>query len=50
MPNAIVIDAGTISGRTWASVELNGAWSAGIYGSDPVLALETIRPASRKAA
>jgi hypothetical protein len=46
LPRAIVLDAGIITGRGWAIVEANGAWGSGIYGADPVEALQVIRHAT----
>lgn len=48
LPHAAVIDVGTLTDGTWACVELNAAWGAGIYGCDPKLALEVIQAASRR--
>ncbi|WP_245916074.1 hypothetical protein [Merismopedia glauca] len=41
--SATVIDVGTIRGRSWAAIEQNAAWGAGLYGCAPVRVLETIR-------
>jgi len=49
LPNATVVDVGTIAGKGWACVEQNAAWGAGIYGCDPTAVLEVIRHASAKA-
>lgn len=51
LPHATVvdvglIDVGLIDGQGWACVEQNAAWGAGIYGCDPVRALEVIQQAS----
>lgn len=48
LPRATVIDVGQIKGRGWACIEQNAAWGSGIYGCDPVKALEVIRYASTK--
>lgn len=48
LPHAAVLDVGTLSDGTWACVEQNAAWGAGIYGCEPRLALEVIQAASRR--
>lgn len=35
-----VIDIGRIPGKGWAVIETNQAWASGLYGCDPVQALE----------
>lgn len=40
-----VIDIGLIDGRDWAVIETNPAWASGLYGCDPLLALETMKGA-----
>ncbi len=45
LPRAIVLDAGVITARGWACVELNAAWGAGLYGCDPIGALQVIQAA-----
>ncbi len=47
LPRATVLDFGLIQNRGWAVVESNGAWASGIYGCDPVAALEVIRHAGK---
>jgi hypothetical protein len=42
LPNAIVLDVGQINGN-WAVIEINTAWGSGIYGCDPIQALQVIR-------
>ena len=44
---ACVIDVGLISGRGWAVIECNAAWSSGIYGCDGVEVLPVLRAACR---
>ncbi|KRA17747.1 MULTISPECIES: ATP-grasp domain-containing protein [unclassified Lysobacter] len=48
IPNAVVIDVGTLDDGRWACVEQNAAWGSGIYGCDPVRVLEVVRAASFK--
>ena len=48
LPQARVIDVGTIEGKAWACVEQNAAWGAGIYGCDPRLVLEVLRFAGQR--
>jgi hypothetical protein len=43
IPSATVIDVGVIRERGWAVIEQNAAWGAGLYGCDPVQALEVLR-------
>jgi hypothetical protein len=35
LPPAVVVDVGWITGRGWAVVEANPAWSSALYGCDP---------------
>jgi hypothetical protein len=46
-PGAFVLDVGITSDRGWAVIEANAAFSSGIYGCDPVQALEVIRGSVR---
>ena len=48
LPDACVVDAGMLADGTWACVEQNAAWGAGIYGCDPAKVLEVLRHASIK--
>lgn len=48
LPDACVVDAGMLASGTWACVEQNAAWGAGIYGCDPAKVLEVLRHASIK--
>jgi hypothetical protein len=48
LPSATVMDVGLIRDRGWAIVELNGAWASGIYGCDPIAALEVIQRANER--
>ena len=43
LPRAVVIDVGKLQNGSWAVVEANGAWGAGIYGCEPNLVLDVIR-------
>jgi hypothetical protein len=45
LPPAVVVDVGLISDRGWAVIEANSAWSAGIYGCDPLAVLPVLRRA-----
>src|SRR5579883_2329390 len=45
IPPAVVIDIGLIAEKGWAVVEANPAFSAGIYGCDPVKVLGVIQRA-----
>jgi hypothetical protein len=47
-PHAFVLDVGETSDRGWAVIEANAAFSSGIYGNNPIKALEVIRQAARK--
>jgi hypothetical protein len=47
-PHAFVLDVGLTQDRGWAVIEANAAFSSGIYGCDPVQALEVIRHSVRK--
>ncbi|HVI39147.1 MAG TPA: ATP-grasp domain-containing protein [Anaerovoracaceae bacterium] len=40
-----VIDVGRIPGQGWAIIETNQAWASGLYGCDPVRALEVMEAA-----
>lgn len=46
IPSACVIDVGYIKGHGWAVVEMNAAWSSGIYDCDPASVLDAVRAAS----
>ncbi|MDC0833879.1 ATP-grasp domain-containing protein [Geitlerinema sp. CS-897] len=46
IPQATVIDVGTIRGRGWAVVEQNSAWGAGLYGCDRDRVLEVLKYAT----
>jgi ATP-grasp domain, R2K clade family 2 len=46
MPDAVVIDVGTIGNGKWACVEQNAAWGAGIYGCSPGTVLDVLRHAA----
>lgn len=46
LPLAAVIDVGVIRDRSWAVVEQNAAWGAGIYGCEPTQVLEVLRYAA----
>lgn len=48
LPDATVVDVGTIAGLGWACVEQNAAWGAGIYGCDPAHVLAVLQRASVK--
>lgn len=48
LPDATVVDVGTIAGLGWACVEQNAAWGAGIYGCDPAQVLAVLQGASIK--
>ena len=45
-PPAVVLDVGRIEGRGWAVVELNPAWSSGLYACDPAGVLRVLQRAS----
>lgn len=45
-PPAVVLDVGRIEGRGWAVVELNPAWSSGLYACDPSGVLRVLQRAS----
>ena len=45
-PSAIVLDVGRIEGRGWAVVELNPAWSSGLYACDAAGVLRVLPRAS----
>lgn len=42
LPSSVVIDTGYITGQGWAVIEANPSWGSGLYGSDPVKALEVL--------
>jgi hypothetical protein len=42
LPEAIVLDFGTIRGKDWALIEANPAWCSGLYACDAEIALEVI--------
>lgn len=46
LPQAAVVDVGVICDRSWAVVEQNSAWGAGIYGCEPTQVLEVLKHAS----
>ena len=48
LPRAVALDVGLIAGRGWAVVEANGAWASGVYGCDPIAALEVIEHATTR--
>jgi len=48
LPNATVVDVGSIEGNGWACVEQNAAWGAGIYGCNPLAVLEVLQHAAAK--
>lgn len=50
IPDACVIDVGYIARYGWAVVEMNAAWSSGIYECDPDAVLDVVRAASEKLA
>ncbi len=45
-PPAVVLDVGRIEGRGWAVVELNPAWSSGLYACEPAGVLRVLQRAS----
>jgi hypothetical protein len=45
VPEAVVIDVGTIRDRGWAVIECNAAWGSGIYGCDSIEVLRVLRRA-----
>lgn len=45
LPRATVVDVGALDDGTWACVEQNAAWGAGIYGCDPARVLDVLRHA-----
>jgi hypothetical protein len=47
VPEAVVIDVGTISGRSWAVIESNAAFSSGIYGCDAEQVLPVLMGATQ---
>ena len=46
IPDAVVIDMGRIKGKGWAVIEANAAYSSGLYGCDPIKAIEVIQKAN----
>ncbi len=48
VPPAFVLDIGITSEHGWAVIEGNPCWGAGLYGCDPLAALETGRHALRR--
>jgi hypothetical protein len=46
-PDACVIDVGIITGRGWAVIECNAAWSSGIYGCEGAAVLPVLRNACK---
>jgi hypothetical protein len=47
VPEACVIDVGVITGKGWAVIECNAAWSSGIYGCDGAAVLPVLHRACR---
>lgn len=47
LPRAVVIDLARLAGGTWALLEFNAAWGAGLNGCKPDLVLPAIEAASR---
>jgi hypothetical protein len=47
LPEAVVVDVGTIRDRGWAVVECNAAFAAGLYGCNPVSVLRVLQTACR---
>jgi hypothetical protein len=47
VPDACVIDVGTIRGKGWAVIESNAAWSSGIYGCSGAAVLPVLQRACR---
>src|SRR6266545_956768 len=45
VPDAVVLDVGVIRNHGWAVIECNAAFSAGIYGCNPVAVLPVLRRA-----
>jgi hypothetical protein len=45
LPSAVVLDIGLIDERDWAVIELNPAYSSGIYGCDPDAVLTVVEGA-----
>lgn len=45
LPPACVVDVGRIADKSWAVVEANSAWGAGIYGCEPTEVLRVLRRA-----
>ena len=45
LPPACTLDVGRTHEGTWAVIEANPCWGAGLYGCDPAQVLETIRAA-----
>lgn len=45
-PRTAVLDVGVITGRGWAVVEQNAAWSSGLYGCDPAEVLAVLQHAA----
>jgi len=45
-----VLDVGRIAGRSWAIIETNGAWGAGLYGCDPGAVLPVLLRATQPSA
>jgi hypothetical protein len=48
LPPAFVLDAGFITSRGWAVVEMNPAWCSGLLGCDLSLMLPVLRRACRR--
>ena len=42
LPAGVVLDVGIITGRGFAVVEANPAWASGLYGCEPIDALDVI--------
>ncbi|MBB5038969.1 ATP-grasp domain-containing protein [Prosthecobacter dejongeii] len=45
LPPACTLDVGRLDTGTWAIIEANPCWGAGLYGCDPQTVLETLRAA-----
>jgi len=45
LPDAVVVDVGSIKDRGWAVVEANSVWGSGIYGCNPDKVLEVMQRA-----
>lgn len=45
LPKTCVLDVGPIHGRSWAVIEANASWGAGLNGCDPAAAASCIAAA-----